>query len=213
MNSRDQFVLLIGGPSGAGKTTAAEEIGRQLSIPWLMVDDLRLALQRSQVTLPVGTDALYFFADIEDPKERSLWQESPERLRDALIAVGEVMAPAIEAVILNHLSQRHPVIIEGDGILPSVLTRSLLQEPRLAGHLHAVFVVESDEEALLHNMLARGRGMDIMTMADAQTEAHAKALFSQWITKEAQSHGLPVIESRPWDTLVERVLAATASAD
>ena len=33
MNPRDKFVLLIGGPSGAGKTTAAEEIGLQLSIP------------------------------------------------------------------------------------------------------------------------------------------------------------------------------------
>jgi hypothetical protein len=171
-----------------------------------MVDDLRLAFQRSQVLLPTGTDDLYFFADIEEPLKRHVWQESPERLRDALIAIGAVMAPAIEAVILNHLSQRHPLVIEGDGILPSLLTRPHLREWSAVGALHTVFVIESDERALLQNMLARGRGMDALTMADAQTEARAKGLFSQWIAAEAQRHGLSLVDSRPFDTLVQRIL-------
>jgi 2-phosphoglycerate kinase len=207
MNPHERFVLLIGGQSGVGKTTAAEEIGRQLSIPWLMVDDLRLAFQRSRVTLPAGTDDLYFFADIEEPSKRHVWQQSPERLRDALIAVGDVMASAIEAVILHHLSQRHPVIVEGDGILPSLLTRPLVREQSSAGILHPVFVTEQDEEALLQNMLARGRGIDTMTMQEVRTEAHAKVLFGQWISDEAHRLGLPVIESRPFDTLAQRILA------
>ena len=213
MNRRERYVLLIGGPSGSGKTTAAEEIRRRLSIPWLMVDDLRLAFQHSRVTLPVGTDDLYFFIDIEE-RGHQVWQESPERLRDALIAVGEVMSPAIEIVILNHLDQRHPVIIEGDGILPSLLTRPLLRKRLLGGNLHAVFVVESDEEALLSNMLARGRGIDVMTLSDVRTEVRAKVLFSRWVAAEAQRLHLPVIESRPLDTLVERILeVANAPAD
>lgn len=41
----DWTVLLIGGPSGRGKTTAARRIGTRLGVPWLQVDDLRLALQ------------------------------------------------------------------------------------------------------------------------------------------------------------------------
>ena len=50
-------VLLIGGPSGGGKSTVAEQIGLRLGISWLQVDDLRLALQWSRVTLPAGTEA------------------------------------------------------------------------------------------------------------------------------------------------------------
>jgi 2-phosphoglycerate kinase len=171
-----------------------------------MVDDLRLAFQRSQVTLPAGTDALHFFSDIE--QRPHVWQESPERLRDALIAVGEVMATAIEAVVLNHLDQRHPVVIEGDGILPSLLTRPLLGERLTAGGFHAVFVVEHDENALLNNMLARGRGFDRLIASEVRTEARAKALFSRWIAVEAFNRGLPMIESRPWDTLAERIIEA-----
>ena len=45
-------VLLIGGISGAGKTTVARQLGLHLGLPWLQVDDLRLALQRSRATLP-----------------------------------------------------------------------------------------------------------------------------------------------------------------
>ncbi len=39
-------VLLIGGTSGIGKTTIARQLGLQLGLPWLQVDDLRLALHQ-----------------------------------------------------------------------------------------------------------------------------------------------------------------------
>jgi hypothetical protein len=68
-------------------------------------------------------------------------------------------------------------------------------------------VTEPDEEALLQNMLTRGRGIETMTMQEVRTEAHAKVLFGQWISDEAQRLGLPVIESRPFDTLAQRILA------
>ena len=55
-------VLLLGGPSGVGKTTAARTLAAQLGVAWLMVDDLRRALLHSQVTLPQRTEALSCFA-------------------------------------------------------------------------------------------------------------------------------------------------------
>jgi 2-phosphoglycerate kinase len=184
MLQRDRFVLLLGGVSGAGKTTAAIEISRRLAIPWLMVDDLRLAFQRSRVTLPEAADALYFFIDIE--KRPPVWRESPERLCEALVAVGEVMAPAIEAVIEHHLDQRHPVIIEGDGILPSIVVCPSLARRVASGDVRAVFVVEQREDVLLDNMLARARGISEMSAADLRTEARAKSLFARWLRDECE---------------------------
>ena len=60
MSAVDWNVLLIGGHSAAGKTTAAELVGRSLGVQWMMMDDLRLAFQRTRVSLPQNTDALYF---------------------------------------------------------------------------------------------------------------------------------------------------------
>jgi 2-phosphoglycerate kinase len=45
-------VLLIGGSSGVGKSSIARQLGRRFGTPWMQVDDLRLALQRSRVILP-----------------------------------------------------------------------------------------------------------------------------------------------------------------
>ena len=106
----DVYVYLIGGTSGTGKTTLAADIGRQFDIPWFQVDDLRLAMQRSRVSLPEHSEGLYFFANIDEKPD--IWKQDPTVLRRALIAIGEILSPGIEAIIENHIDQRQPIIIE-----------------------------------------------------------------------------------------------------
>lgn len=166
--------MLIGGVSGTGKTNAAVQIADQAGCPWLQVDDLRLALQRSNVTLPQGTDDLYFFV-----KTSNVWSLPPEVLCQALIAVGEVMAPAIEAIVESHITTQLPIVIEGDGILPSLFVREALQKYISAGRVRGAFLIESDEEKLLDNMLKRDRGIDEMNPTELRTEAHAKWLYGR----------------------------------
>ncbi len=199
----DWSILLIGGVSGTGKTNAAVQIADQAGCPWLQVDDLRLALQWSNVTLPQGTDDLYFFL-----KTPNVWHLPPERLCQALIAVGEVMAPALEVVVESHIATQLPILLEGDGILPSLFAREALQKHMSAGRVRGAFLIESDEETLFDNMLKRDRGIVDMTDAELRTEAHAKWLYGRWLIDEAQRYGLPIIESRPWSTLPRRILKA-----
>ena len=52
------MVLLIGGSSGVGKTSVANQLGLRFGASWLQVDDVRLAFQRSRVALPERTEAL-----------------------------------------------------------------------------------------------------------------------------------------------------------
>jgi 2-phosphoglycerate kinase len=199
----DWSILLVGGVSGTGKTNAAVQIAGQAGCSWLQVDDLRLALQRSNVTLPQGTDDLYFFL-----KTPNVWSLPPERLCQALIAVGKVIAPAIEVIIENHIATQLPILIEGDGILPSFFACESLQKHISDGRVRGVFLIESDEAKLLDNMLKRNRGIDHMTDAELRTEAHAKWLYGRWLIDETQRYGLPLIESRPWSTLAKRILKA-----
>jgi 2-phosphoglycerate kinase len=156
------------------------------------------------VRFPEKTEALYFFADIDE--KRRIWQQPPDVLRDALIATGDVLSPALEAIIENHLDQRHPIVIEGDGIMPSLLARPAIQRRAHDRRLRAVFLVESDEQALFSNMLARSRGPSWMDESELRTEAHAKWLFGQWLVDEANRYGLPVLVPRPWETLIDRIM-------
>jgi len=198
---RDWKVLLIGGSSGVGKTITAREIGLRHGISWLQVDDLRLAFQWSHVMLPGHTDALYLFQNPD------AWQLSPEEFCKGLIAVGEIMSPAIEIVIDNHVATDAPIVNEGDGILPSLFARPIVQKHVQSGHVRGIFLFEPDEKVLYANMLARGRGAEAMPEAELRTEARAKWLYGQWLVEQASRFGIPAPEARPWATLLDRVLA------
>jgi 2-phosphoglycerate kinase len=199
-------VVLIGGPSGAGKTTVARAIGRYVGASWLHVDDVRLAFQRSLVTLPERTEALYFFERTPD-----VWCRPPEQLCEALITVGQLLAPALEVIIENHVDTADPIVIEGDGILPALLARPSVHVRTMRGHVRAIFLLEAEEQVLLANIIARQRGVTHRTEAALRTEARAKWLYGQWLAREAHRAGLPVLEARPWSTLVERVMAALSA--
>lgn len=108
---------------GVGKTVIAKRVGLHYGIPWLQVDDLRLALQSSHVTLPTNTEALYFFTETSD-----VWQLSSEQLCDSLITVGEAMSPAIKIVVASHVDTAVPIVIEGDGILVLVIVRTICNQ-------------------------------------------------------------------------------------
>ncbi len=198
----DWTVLLIGGLSGVGKSMVTRQIGLRFGVPWLEVDDLRLAFQYSHVTLPQRTQDLYFFTDTPN-----VWQMMPERLCDGLIATGEVMSPAIEIVVANHCDNAGSVIVEGDGILPALFARPLMYQYRASGQVKGVFLVEQDEELLFANMAARSRGIAERPVSELHTEAHAKWLYGQWLIEQAYLYTLPVLEPRPWETLVERMIA------
>jgi 2-phosphoglycerate kinase len=197
------IALLLGGPSGVGKTSVAKQLGRRFETSWLQADDLRLALQRSRVILPERTEDLYFFEDAPE-----VWSMPSERLCDGLIALGHVMSPAIEVVIENHVDTRDPVMIEGDGILPSLMTRPSVRERASNGRVRAIFLVESEEAVFLAEMDVRYRAIARQNEAQLRSMAHTRWLHGQWIANEAHRYGLPVLEPRPWETLAERIVAA-----
>ena len=202
-SNRDWVVLLIGGHSATGKTSVSEHIGWSFGVPWMMVDDLRLAFQRARATLPEGTEALYFDT-VSD-----YWNREPEEQRDGLIAVGEALSPSLEAVIENHVDQSQPIVIEGDGILPSLLSRPSVLERKKA--IRTAFLVEPDEPEILRNVLARSRGVLGRSQQVLHNQARSSWLFGQWIGEEAALYDLPIVEPRPWETLQERVLAVIGS--
>ncbi len=203
----DWLVLLIGGSSGSGKTTVTERIGVQFQLPWLQVDDLRLTLQESRVTLPTATDALYFF--VQHP---AVWTLPRERLCAGLIAVGEVMMPAIDVVVDHHVLTGKPLVIKGDGILPALLTRPSLRGHIATGRVRIVFLIESEEDVIRANTRGRhGHGAQDLTAAPTAEERNIvrmQALYGHWLASEAQRHGAHLVASRPWETVVERVLGA-----
>jgi 2-phosphoglycerate kinase len=194
-------VLLIGGSSGVGKTVVARQIGRQLGMPWLQADDLRLALTYSST--PEQQPTLHALAAAAiDPAAPA------EAVFMRLIETGRIVSHALEIVVANHIATAAPLVIEGDGILPAMAAQRRFADRDALDQVRAAFVFESDEAALFETALARGRGFDALTAPAQQKAVRRSWLYGRWLREEALRSGLPVIDARPWPTLAARLLAA-----
>lgn len=194
-------VLLIGGASGTGKTRLSYPLARRFGVPIVEVDDIVEALQA--MTTPEQQPALHHWAT--HPEAATL---PPEGILRIHLAVAESLAPALAAVVANHLETDTPVIIEGDYLLPDFAARGSFRGIPANGQVASLFLHEPDEAQLVANYSGREPAE-----REQQTRARVSALYSDWLAAEAARCGVPVIRPRPWSSLERRALAAVGDRD
>ena len=117
MTSTDQKcawdVLLIGGASGTGKSTAAYPLAQQFGAALTEVDDIQRAILA--MTTPAQQPTLHYWHTQPEGME---W--TAEGILELHLSVAEVMKPALETVIALHLGEDRPLVLEGDYLVPSL---------------------------------------------------------------------------------------------
>ncbi|MFC8715584.1 hypothetical protein ACFUCQ_37615 [Streptomyces sp. NPDC057197] len=181
-------VLVVGGASGMGKTGVSRALARRYGVPVVEVDDIVEALLA--VTLPEHLPEVHF------------WRTHPEAARQAAesvverqIAIAGALAPAVEAVVANHVDTDTPVIVEGDYVLPGSATPG--------GLVRAVFLHEDDEARVTANYLRREP-----EVGPQGPRARVSVLYGRWLAGQARAAGVPVLAPRPWEDLADRVVEA-----
>ena len=187
--NRDWTVLFIGGASGTGKSSVAYALGRYYGVNVLEVDDLSQAVEA--VTTRAAYPALHLWETGTDWMDIGVMGNV-----NWLMAVSTELAPAIRAVVENHLESDVPVIIEGDFVSPELVAS--FQDPRVA----ALYIQESDRNQLLQNYQAREGGEPQHYRADISIEYGAR------LSEACNRLGVPILEARPWDTVQDRAIAA-----
>ena len=192
-------VLLVGGASGVGKTSVSYRLAQAFGVGLTEMDDFHIVLKR--MTTPEQQPALHFF--------RLHAAEVPRMDDDQMLAhildASEAMARAMELVIGNHLASNAPIVIEGDFLTPSLAVQPAYDGIPAGEQVRAVFIYEEDEQQILHNYRAREG-------TDQPHRARVSWYHSEWLRREAERLGLPAIPARPWNTVLERVIAALPPA-
>jgi 2-phosphoglycerate kinase len=187
-------VLLIGGPSGAGKTRLSYPLARRFGVPIVEVDDIVEALQ--VMTTPEQQPALHYWATHAEAARLP-----PEGILRLHLGVAEALVPALAAIVANHLETDTPVIVEGDYLLPGFAASDHFGGAPANGQVASLFLHEPEEAQLVANF--SGREPD---EGAQKGRARVSALFGEWIAAEAARYGVSVVPARPWSTLQRRVL-------
>jgi 2-phosphoglycerate kinase len=187
-------VLLLGGASGTGKTRLSYQLAPVLGMNVTEVDDFQVVLER--MTTPEQQPALHFWRTHPDPGSLSA-----EEIQEQGLLILEMMMPALEAVIENHLEAETPIILEGDFIHPSLAVRDAFGEQQNGGRVRGIFLYESHEDQVIRNLLEREPAI-----GPQPVRARVSVLRADWLRGVCDELMIPAVPARPWDTLLERAL-------
>ena len=198
MNKRDWDVLLIGGPSGVGKTSVSYRLARHFGAGITEVDDLYIVLET--LTTPEHMPLVHYWQTKPDSV-----QLSAEDILAHQIAIGQLMSSAIKAVIANHIETQTPVVLDGDFILPALMAEETAggDEPEFyqRDRIRAVFLYEPDESQIVRNYQLREPDEGEQT-----GRAHVSWLYGEWLQQECAKYGVLSLPATPWDSVFERIV-------
>jgi len=110
-------VFIIGGASGTGKTSISYGLAHDYRVGITEFDDIVEALKA--MTTPQQQPTLHYW---DTHPEAMAW--TPQQIVDLTQRVCEELHPAAEAVVANHLETDVPVVLEGDYLLPRLLSQA-----------------------------------------------------------------------------------------
>lgn len=180
-------ILLIGGPSGTGKSRLAYKLAEYYGINVMEIDDIHAAVEAA--TTYETHPAIHYWSTGVNWKEIGV-----EANLEWLTSVSKELMPALKAVMDNHLESGIPVIIEGDFISPEFA--GSLADSRVK----AIFVHESDNRQIVQNYRER-EGGNLQ-----QYRADISSAYGAWIKERCEVLGIKVMEARPWETGLDRAI-------
>lgn len=197
-------LYLIGGASGAGKTTRARSLARELGAGWLQADTIWKA---AHAVLPEGSPERGLL-EVDEAIRQG--KKSPEELMRQHVAGSEVvcrgLGPAIQFELLN---ASDTLVVDGAWLLPAWI--AALRFEHVEPQIRPVFLYEAEEveaERAMRERWSRVAGPLAETLPRQRLGARVSWLYGNWLRDEALAHGLPVIPARPREDLRRRVRAA-----
>lgn len=192
-------VLLLGGASGVGKSSVSYALARHYVVGLTEVDDFQIVLEH--MTEPERFPVFHYWR---------LHTEEALRMNDEeqvafFSRYASTLEEALALVIGNHIETRMSIVLEGDFILPSLAVRRMYGEEPADRHVRAVFLYEEDEAQIARNYLRR----------DGQEQAqraHISWRVNEWLRAEAGRLGVATVPARPWETLLDRLVATIDGA-
>lgn len=179
-------LILVGGPSGVGKSRFAHALARRTASTVAQVDDLQSALE---TLVPPERLPEYFV-----PSRTYLRTDSADSINDAIEQLARFFAPAVLAAISNRVESGTSTVFEGDFISADVAA-----EARERG-VRSLFLLASQSELASNYLQRDGR--------EQEARARVSAVRSRRLEERCRKLRLPAVTAQPFTTLSSRAYRA-----
>ncbi len=194
------MIYLIGGPPRCGKTTLAERLARENSIPYFSIDHITSVItpyipeheRERAFPLRAAGKGLNYSNDLYYAKY------STQQIVDFYLRQAETCRPGVENFIRYALGDEHDLILEGWQILPGFLPP--LITPENQERLRILFLYKTDAEAIVTGLKA-GVGKIDWVRRNTKDEktflaiARMISCFGSYIEVEAKKYHLQAINT------------------
>jgi 2-phosphoglycerate kinase len=208
------MIYLIGGPPRCGKTTLAESLAQEKSIPYFSIDHVASVItpyipeneRESAFPVRAAGKGLNYSNDLYYAKY------SPEQVVDFYLRQAETCRPGVENFIRYALGDEHDLILEGWQILPRFLSPLITPESR--ERLKILFLYKRDTAAIAAG-LKSSEGKNDWVRRNTRNEetftaiAEMIRLFGGYIEAESKKYQLQAVNT---DSDFRRMLAASLEA-
>jgi 2-phosphoglycerate kinase len=196
------LVILIGGATGVGKSTIATQLAARLGIVRVVATDAIREVMRSMLSqqLMPSLHTSTFTAD--------RWLEDvPTRAQDALL-IGFWRQTTAVAVGINALIERAAlegtsIVIEGAHVVPGFIDLESHSDRILA--VPFILGVDDEDRHLMH-FAAREDAIGARPARRYQTGFANIRRLQRYVTKQALSHGVPVVPNVSFDQAIAAVI-------
>jgi 2-phosphoglycerate kinase len=194
-------LLLLGGPTGVGKTSIAVEVARRLEIPRVIgTDSIRqiMRLMFSQDLMPEIYGSTY---DVHAGLPGL--EGTPERVVAGFRMQAQKIAVGVHALLDRALEENVSLVVEGANLVPGMID---LDRYRDQAHTVFLIVASLDREAFLQRFTTRAT-----KARDRAAERYLKHMdeilsIQDYVLAEAEHHGLPIIDNVHFDETVLSVI-------
>ncbi len=205
-NSGDPLIVLIGGATGAGKSTISSEVAYRMDIARIQSTDVMREIIRAYLTLQavptLGYSSFEAWRGLPPtPDEHRNPGDNP--VITGFLSQFTTMKPALEATIHRAVKEREDLILEGVHVAPQLLD---LQEARKGGIVVSLMLASMERATLRKQLKRRGR-----EATERKATRYLEALDDIWelqsyLLSEADNSGIPIITNWHVDTTIREIL-------
>jgi 2-phosphoglycerate kinase len=194
------MLYLIGGPPRCGKTTLAEVLAKEKSIPYFPIDHVTSVVtpyipeSERESAFPLSA------ARVETSYSNDIFyaKYSPQQIVGFYLHQADTYWPGVENFIKYALADEHDLILEGWQILPSFI--HAVSTPENQAKLKVVFLYKLDRAAIVAGLKANKAKVD-WVIRNTNNEGTYRAIaemishFGSYIEAEAKKYKLEAVNT------------------